>query len=211
VTSPEALPSAAGAPESASLAPAAPLEAPAPPARLGKLKIVALTLLVVCLVADLVSKDMLADALGLRAGEPTGDRVIDVIPGFFALEGTWNPGVTFGLARGRTLEILILTTVATIALFTWLLATRNPSRLLHIGLGLIISGALGNLYDRVRFHEVRDFFLVYVGDRTNPDDWKWPNFNVADSCIVIGVALVILEALFGKAHQAPPRVVASAA
>jgi signal peptidase II len=165
---------------------------------------VSLAVLAVCLVADLVSKHLLAEALLLRPGEPASVRVIDVIPGFFALEGTWNPGVTFGLARGRTFEILLLTAVATVALLTWLLATRNPSRLLHIGLGLIISGAIGNLYDRIRWHEVRDFFLVYLGDRTNPDDWKWPNFNVADSCIVIGVGLVILEALFGKAHQAPP-------
>jgi signal peptidase II len=210
VTGPEALPSEAGAPGSAPSA--VPAQAtPAAPARLRRLKLVSLALLAVCLVADLVSKDVLADMLVLRPGQPASVKVIDVIPGFFALEGTWNPGVTFGLARGRTFEILILTSVATVALLTWLLATRNPSRLLHVGLGLIISGAIGNLYDRLRWHEVRDFFLVYLGDRTNPDDWKWPNFNVADACIVVGVGLVILEALFGKAHRPQPRVQPGAA
>lgn len=204
MTGPEALPSAAGAPGSAS--PVAALPAPgaaAHPARFWRLKAVALALLAFFLVADLVSKHLLQEALVLKAGEPAGAKVIDIIPGFFALEGTWNPGVTFGFARGKTREILILTTVATVALLTWLLATKNPSRLLHVGLGLIISGALGNLYDRWRWHEVRDFFLIYVGDRTNPDDWKWPNFNVADSCIVVGVCLVILEALFGAKHPHP--------
>jgi signal peptidase II len=179
--------------------------------RLLRLKVVAAVLLVVFLVADLVSKQWLQDALVLRPGEHASARVWDVIPGFFALEGTWNPGVTFGLARGRTVEILALTSVATLALLTWLIATRNPSRLLHVGLGLIISGALGNLYDRITWHEVRDFFLVYWGDRTNPDDFHWPNFNVADSCIVVGVSLVILEALFGKAHGPQARAAAGKA
>jgi signal peptidase II len=204
VNRPEALPSEAGVPGSAPSA-SVPAEAPPAPRRLRRLKLVSLTLLAICLAADLVSKDMLADMLILRPGQPASVKVIDVIPGFFALEGTWNPGVTFGLARGRTFEILILTSVATVALLTWLLATRNPSRLLHVGLGLIISGAIGNLYDRLRWHEVRDFFLVYLGDRTNPDDWKWPNFNVADACIVMGVCLVILDALFGKQHRPEPR------
>ena len=171
--------------------------------RLRRLKVVAAVLLVVFLVLDLASKQWLQDELLLRPGENASVHVKDVIPGFFALQGTWNTGVTFGLAPGATLEILALTSVATLALLTWLLATRNPSRLLHVGLGLIISGALGNLHDRVKWSAVRDYFLVYLGEVEKPD-WTWPNFNVADSCIVVGVGLVILEAIFGK-HGAPAR------
>lgn len=170
-------------------------------AGLARLKLLALLLLAAGVVSDLVSKRLLQDALVLIPGEHASERTIDLLPGFFALEGTWNPGVTFGLAQGRTVEILALTSVATLGLLTWLLATRNPSRLLHAGLGLIISGALGNLYDRIRWHEVRDFFLIYLGT-LEKRSFTWPNFNVADACIVTGVGLVVLEALFGR-HGSP--------
>ncbi len=172
-----------------------------PPASLARLKLVALALLGLCLAADLLSKGWLQDLLVLLPGEHASERTIDLLPGFFALEGTWNPGVTFGLAPGKTLAILALTSVATVGLLTWLLATRNPSRLLHLGLGLILSGALGNLYDRIRWHEVRDFFLIYLGT-LEKRSFTWPNFNVADACIVTGVGLVVLEALFGR-HGVP--------
>jgi signal peptidase II len=177
-------------------------EAGSPAPHLGRLKVWALVVMAVLLVADLVSKDLLQEALILRAGR-NGEREIDVIPGFFALQGTWNPGVTFGLARGLTWQILVLTSAATLGLLTWLLATRHPSRLLHLGLGLIISGALGNLYDRLRWSEVRDFFLIYLGKLEKPD-WTWPNFNVADACIVLGVGFVIWDALFSPNPAKPP-------
>lgn len=179
--------------------------APGTGVRLARLKVLASLLLVVGVAADLLSKRWMQDALVLIPGEHASEKVKDVIPGFFALEGTWNPGVTFGLAQGRTVEILALTSAATLGLLTWLLATRNPSRLLHVGLSLIISGALGNLYDRIRWHEVRDFFLVYLGT-IDQRRWTWPNFNVADSCIVVGVGMVVIEALFfgPPARPAPP-------
>jgi len=179
-----------------------------PPAGLRRLKLVAFVLLGLMLAADLVSKDLLMESLVLREGR-NGERDIDLIPGFFALQGTWNPGVTFGMARGYTFEILVLTGAATLALLTWLVATRRASRLLHIGLGLIISGALGNLYDRIRWSEVRDFFLIYLGALEKPD-WTWPNFNVADASIVVGVGLVIWDALFGLHPTAPKRVLPAA-
>ncbi|MFM8979669.1 MAG: signal peptidase II [Planctomycetia bacterium] len=171
--------------------------------RLARLQVVALLLMVALLGLDLASKDWLQDALILRPGR-NGEAEVDVLPGFFALQGTWNPGVTFGLARGYTWQILVLTGTATLALLTWLLATRNPSRLLHVGLGLIISGALGNLYDRIRWSEVRDFFLIYLGRLEKPD-WTWPNFNVADAAIVVGVSLVIWDSLFSPQPAPAPR------
>lgn len=180
-----------------------------PPRRIWGLKGVALLILAALLALDLWSKAALQDLLVLKPGETGSEKTVDVVPGFFALQGTWNPGVTFGLARGRHPEILALTSVATVALLTWLLATRSPSRLLHLGLGLIVSGAIGNLYDRLRWHEVRDFFLIYLGDLEKPS-WTWPNFNVADAAIVVGVGFVIWDALFGPqdapaaATPAPP-------
>lgn len=185
------------------VAPQVPAAPALPRARLARLKAVALLLMLVLLGLDLASKAWLQDELILRPGR-NGEREVDVLPGFFALQGTWNPGVTFGLARGYTWQILVITGTATLALLTWLLATRNPSRLLHVGLGLIISGALGNLYDRIRWSEVRDFFLVYLG-RLDKPDWTWPNFNVADAAIVVGVSLVIWDSLFTPQPATAPR------
>lgn len=167
---------------------------------LRKLKILAVVIIIVMVAADLGTKAWMADLLGMAPAPgvhgPFGR--IEIIPGFLALEGIYNPGVTFGLAKGQTNLILLFTVVATLLLFVWLLATRQPSRMLHIGLGLVIAGALGNLWDRWHWAMVRDFILFYVGD------WKWPNFNVADSCIVVGVIMILFDEIFlrGKRERA---------
>ncbi len=157
------------------------------------LKITCLVVLVLLLAADLWSKAYMQEALGMTTDKPGGEVEIDVIDGFVKWQGAWNPGVTFGLAGNRTTEILALTIIATIALFAWFLGTRSRSTLLHVGLAMILSGALGNLWDRVNWHKVRDFILVYY----EPWDFTWPNFNIADSAIVVGVIFVIWDSLFG--------------
>ena len=164
--------------------------------KLVRLKLVGLLLFVVWLPFDLWSKDDMQERLGLVAGQPRSAHEIDVIPGFLAWQGTWNPGVTFGIFPGETNIILTLTSLATLGLIIWFLGTKMRSRCLHIGLALILSGAIGNLWDRWNWGQVRDFILVYLGDLSNPS-WTWPNFNVADSGIVVGVGLVLWDALFG--------------
>ena len=175
-------------------APSSDLDASAP--ALAKLKLVGLLLFVVLLPMDLWTKQHMQDRLGLVAGQSRSAHEEDVIPGFLAWQGTWNPGVTFGLAPGQTNLILALTSIATIGLIIWFFGTKLRSRCLHIGLALILSGALGNLYDRWQWGQVRDFILVYLGKLEDPS-WTWPNFNVADMGIVVGVSLVLWDALFG--------------
>lgn len=165
--------------------------------RLLPLKLGCLAVLVVVCALDLWSKARMQDLLGLVPGQGRGAREVDVLPGFLAWQGTWNPGVTFGLAPNQTNLIMLLTGIATVGLLVWFLGTRSPSRCLNLGLALILGGALGNLYDRWNWGQVRDFVLVYVGDLDDPDKWTWPNFNVADSGIVVGVGLVLWDALFG--------------
>lgn len=159
-----------------------------------RLKVVALLVLVVGLVADLGTKAWFEGLLGMDPGTQGPFGEIDLIPGFFALQGTYNPGVTFGLAPGQTPAILLFTGVATIGLLAWLLFTRSTSRTLHVALGMILAGALGNLWDRFHWSKVRDFFLIYTGDLAAPS-WQWPNFNVADAFIVVGVGMILLDEL----------------
>jgi signal peptidase II len=67
--------------------------------------------------------------------------------------------------------------------------TGREFTLSSIALALILGGALGNLYDRIRFHHVVDFLEVHI------IHYHWPDFNVADSCIVIGACLLLIEIL----------------
>ena len=175
--------------------------------RLVKLKVACAIFFAIWLSFDLWSKADMQERLALVPGQPRSARQIDVFPGFFAWQGTWNPGVTFGFAPRQTKLILALTGIATIALLAWFTGTRSRSRCLHFGLALILAGAIGNLYDRWQWGEVRDFILVYLGDLENPS-WTWPNFNVADSGIVVGVGLVLWDALFGLGAREAKQAVA---
>ncbi len=115
-----------------------------------------------------------------------------VIPGLLNLVHTTNPGVAFGLFadsenpwRG---PLLITFSIAVIAMLVWLLATgRAGGSLGECGLALILGGALGNVLDRFLRHSVTDFIDVHIGAH------HWYTFNLADSAIVLGAALVVLE------------------
>jgi signal peptidase II len=117
-----------------------------------------------------------------------------VIPGLLNLVHTSNPGVAFGLLADSNTPwrapLLILFSVAVIGLIVWMLATgRAGETLARYGLALILGGAAGNVVDRVFHHGVTDFIDFHLGR------YHWYTFNVADSAIVVGAALVILELL----------------
>jgi signal peptidase II len=172
------------------------MPAPSPvPSRPARLKVLALAVVVGGLVLDLVTKSWMQDRLGMDPGNPHTSAVIEIVPGFFRLEGTWNPGITFGLAAGRTQPILVFTVLACLGLLLAILLFRTRSVALHMALALILGGALGNLYDRWTWQKVRDFLVVYWKD---PSIWQWPAFNAADSFIVVGVILILWHELFGS-------------
>ncbi len=153
----------------------------------------AMALVVATLVADQVSKELLLRYL-LKAG-----NIVPVIDGFFRLVSVWNPGVSFGILGGdRALPPWILSAVAVvvcIGLFVWLRRTDRP--LTGWGIGLVIGGAIGNVIDRARWGAVFDFADFHVRQ------WHWPAFNVADSAIVVGVGLMLLDSLIGEKRRAP--------
>jgi signal peptidase II len=122
-----------------------------------------------------------------------------LIPGLLNLIHTSNPGVAFGLfADSHTpflAPLLILFSVAVILLLVWLLATgRAGDWLGECGLALILGGAAGNVLDRLLRRSVTDFIDFYIGSH------HWYTFNIADSAIVIGAALVVLELLRDWRH-----------
>ena len=130
------------------------------------------------------------------------NQTILVIDGFFNITYVRNTGVAFGILdslqssfKGTLLGIL--TVAAIIAVIVYSLRTSVNQRLLQVGLSLILAGALGNLYDRVNYGYVIDFIEVYIRD------YRWPSFNVADSAITMGVALLALELFRKDTHDSP--------
>ncbi len=127
-----------------------------------------------------------------------------MIPGVLNLVHTSNPGVAFGLLADSQMPwrapLLILFSVAVIGLIAWLLVTdRAGGWLGQWGMALILGGAAGNVLDRIVRHSVTDFIDFYVGSH------HWYTFNVADSAIVVGAALVLLELLRDWRHPSQER------
>ncbi len=134
---------------------------------------------------------------------PVGSSRV-LIPGVLNLVHTSNPGVAFGLlADSRTpwlAQLLIFFSVSVIALLVWLLFTgRAGGWLGECGLALILGGAAGNVLDRMLRHSVTDFLDFHLGSH------HWYTFNVADSAIVLGAGLVILQLLHDARHPTSER------
>jgi signal peptidase II len=119
-------------------------------------------------------------------------HAITVIPGVFRLTHVLNTGAAFSLfdsfspiaVRNSLVAFSILAIIIVLAML-WR-AGRELS-LTGIALALILGGAAGNLYDRLRFSHVVDFLEVHIVR------YHWPDFNIADSCIVIGACLLLIE------------------
>jgi signal peptidase II len=118
-----------------------------------------------------------------------------VVTSFFTVVLAWNPGISFsqlGHVDPWILSGLALAIVA--GLFVWLRRMQRPWP--AIAIALVIGGALGNVIDRMRFGAVVDFLSFHWRDL------YWPAFNLADSAITVGVALLLIDSLFGKAEKA---------
>ena len=118
-----------------------------------------------------------------------------IIKGFLGIVCSENEGVVFGFAQGRN-NILIFFCIAAIVAILWFYKNFDRYGLLpNIAFGMILSGAIGNLWDRIVHHHVRDFIDVHLGM-----GYHWPTFNIADSLICVGVGLIFYETLFTKKH-----------
>ena len=119
-------------------------------------------------------------------------ETITIIPNFFQLVHVRNTGAAFGIGANASSRLVpLLLNAGAIAVFfvvvVYALRSAVTDRVLQTGLHLILGGAVGNLLDRFRFGYVVDFLDVYVGTK------HWPAFNVADSAICIGIALLFLD------------------
>ncbi len=116
---------------------------------------------------------------------------IETLP-FLNTVMVWNQGVSFGMFNdnGQTGAMVLsaLSGVIAVVFMVWLI--RTSSKMQSFAIALVIAGAIGNIVDRVRFGAVIDFIDLHAFG------YHYPAFNIADSCIVIGVGLLIVHSLF---------------
>lgn len=159
------------------------------PRRLGLLAMLCTVL------ADQANKLWLIFVYGIAARQP-----VRLAP-FFDVIYAKNPGISYSLLQAKsTVEragLLILTFAATAFLFIWLWRARTKPAAL--GLGLIVGGALGNVYDRLAYGYVADFYYFHLGS------FSWYVFNLADTAIVAGAGLLIYDTLFSPKKAGPGR------
>ena len=109
---------------------------------------------------------------------------------FFNLILVYNKGAAFSFlagAPGWQTPVLIGIALGAVAIVSWMLWRNSARLLLDIGLALILGGAIGNLIDRIAYGQVVDFLLFHAYG------WSYPAFNVADSVITVGAALLIID------------------
>lgn len=148
---------------------------------------------VLVLTADVITKIIVVSSL-------QGHQPVRVLGGLVYLQLVRNPGAAFSMATGMT-WVLSLIAISVVVAIVWIMP-RLRSVGWAVGLGLVLAGALGNLSDRIfrapgplRGHVI-DFVSVFA-----PNAEKFPVFNVADSAITVGGALIVLLALLGRDYD----------
>lgn len=135
----------------------------------------------IAIVADRLTKWIVQKTLPY--GTYHEDSIIQVIPNFFYICHIGNTGAAWGMFHGKSFLLAIFSMVALLLLFIFRRSLGLRSLNVQITLGLVTGGILGNLYDRLVFSHVVDFLDVHLGF------YRWPAFNIADACILIGVLL----------------------
>ncbi len=148
-------------------------------------------------VLDLWTKVAAFDFLGAVVSQPepgnpvlTWERDYEVFS-WFHLEASINLGAFSGWFYGMRTLLLLISAGWVVGTLGWVCWKRRNEALLVVAIALTAGGAFGNLWDRYFHYSVRDFikWFVVIGEQAH----VWPNFNIADSCIVSGVVLILIR------------------
>lgn len=118
---------------------------------------------------------------------------IILIKDFFSFEYLENRGAAFGILQNRVILLALFTLIVILGMVYYIIKYRPKSKLLRISFAMIISGALGNLYDRLFYKYVVDFILIHFKDVYN-----FPTFNVADMLVVVGTFILAISIVKGE-------------
>lgn len=136
------------------------------------------------------------DAWATHQQDVPRHEAITLVPHVLSLQLVLNRGAVFGMGQGGKWVFIPVSIAA--AGFILFLFWRSPPRawVLHTALGLILAGALGNLYDRVIYSEVRDMLRLFP----TTDVYPWV-FNLADAALMVGVGIMLLMSVAGELRQ----------
>lgn len=143
----------------------------------------------IVLLVDFITKKIVATQMEIH-------EQISVIGNFFLITSHRNRGAAFGILQEQRVFFVIITVLIVAGLIWYMQAVRKTAKpWLLVGLSLVLGGAIGNFIDRARFGEVVDFFDFNFGS------YGFPIFNVADSAIVCGVILILLDTLLSARNE----------
>lgn len=170
-----------------------------------------------CFMLDIASKTMVFNRCGLPGCVPE----YWLIPNVLGIQTSLNEGALFGMGQGFSFVFCAISIVAVILISVWLFVFGNARSLFWtLTLGMMTGGVLGNMFDRLGLHgirwpwditaldgtflhkqgdsvfAVRDWILVMLGS------YHWPNFNLADSFLVVGAALILIHVFFFEKTEA---------
>jgi signal peptidase II len=145
-------------------------------------------LFVLLVILDQLTKALIRNAMVVGQSIP-------VIGNTLQLTYVENTGIAFGIPVAHPIIYIVLSIAASIGIFIYLLTHRHEGFIVQISLVLILSGAVGNLIDRILFGKVVDFVNVGFGPH------RWPVFNVADSVVVIGMGFLFAMLFFVKKNS----------
>ncbi len=130
-------------------------------------------------IADIISKWVVFSQVN------EFEKVV-LIPGLLNILRSENKGVVFGLFPGKTTVFIIFSAIAIAVILFLYIRSDKTIFLSNLALGLVLAGAVGNLWDRIWFSSVRDFIDLHIGEK-----YHWPTFNIADSLICIGISVMV--------------------
>lgn len=170
----------------------------------GRGELFRLGLILATLTFDQATKYVARLRYSLPDGDPDYFKVTRVIGEWLQFRLVYNSGAAFGMKPQSVLPFLhptlfysLFSAVAILVLFFYYRKLGPHEGWQKSGVALILSGAFGNLIDRVQFHKVTDFIDVGL-----PGGLRWPTFNIADSCVCVGVALILAAPLFIRKPEA---------
>jgi signal peptidase II len=145
----------------------------------------------ITLVLDIITKYLVETKLHeylVKINSPNPDR-LEFLNGFLQIHLIYNQGGVFGIFQGYKNVFLIISIIVLILMVVFWILEKNKSMIFNITMSLIVSGAIGNIIDRfIPSREgVVDFISIGVDGV-----YRWPSFNIADSCIVVGAILLII-------------------
>ena len=163
--------------------------------------------MVLLFVIDIVTKWIVLKHFGIEAmqsGRRSDTGAIPVINNFCYIGGSLNVGAAFSMLYGKRVLLLIISLIMTGAFIGYyVFQFKKLATIYKVGLALMISGAFGNLIDRafyweniVGFNGVIDWIIFKFGD------WEFAMFNIADSCLVIGIAILVVAMIIDEIKAA---------